>query len=348
MDNREFAKVLLCEAAELLGNYEETLLEYSNKGQKNMTSINVSKNDVNKMATEREIFDDNTITKLLLKYSDHNAEKALKGDSALLEKIGKRARALQSVYSKKADKEIPNYMKDSNYESFKNGLIDKKPIKDKEEMRKNNIKLGYQIAKTHSDARKIALGDKPETIYDRVNSNKGNKKVQNESIAILLMEASELLTEGAQAEAYKAKKIMNDTKPDKYIRKIVLPYSGDTSIGYTMRTSVGYDTASKDPKYVNDRNIPLNTFVYNDYDKQRGIDRKIANAADKMAEKATGVSKSEYDKAFNNDESLKNIRKRELAADAARRHIRRHDKKAQNESIATLITEAALLLNDED
>ena len=163
---------------------------------------------------------------------------------------------------------------------------------------------------------------------------------------LLLCEATELL-EGAQAEAYKARKAKENINQgkDKYIRRLISP-RGNVSLGHTMRTSVGYDTATKDPKYKNDLNIPLNTFVYNNYDKQRGIDLKIMNKADKMAKKAIGVTDDEYKKAYNNDKSLENIRKRELAADAARRHIRRHEKKTQNESIAVLLTEAALLLNE--
>ena len=168
----------------------------------------------------------------------------------------------------------------------------------------------------------------------------------NELAQILLCEASELLTEGAQAEAYKARKNNDNKDNDKYIKKIITSRGTTTSLGYKPRSSVSYDTATKDPKYKNDLNTPLNTFIYNNYDKQRGIDQKIANKANKIAEKVTGFTNNDHKKAFNDDIYLNKERQKELIADATRRHLRRHNKKAYNESIAILLTEAAELLTE--
>ena len=173
MNNNELAAKCLIEAAELL-------TEYANNGIKGITAINVAKNDVDALAAEREDYNDNIISRQLLKMADKNAEKALeKGNPKTFENIGKRIRALQSSYSKRADKSVPSSFKDDNYMTLKDGLLDKTPIKDKEKMRKNNIKLGYQIAKAHSDAA---------------------KKSKNESVDLdsLLTNSIELLNENAK------------------------------------------------------------------------------------------------------------------------------------------------------
>ena len=123
-----------------------------------------SYNKLNKYIVDKEID----------KYEKIINEKDLKK----LEKIGKNARKRQSTFSKAADlgNKISKdpIINDPDYASALKGLIDKNPIKDKEKMKRNNIKLGYQIAKNYSDARKA---------------------YQNESIDIasLLREAADLL-----------------------------------------------------------------------------------------------------------------------------------------------------------
>lgn len=115
----------------------------------------------------------------------------------------------------------------------------------------------------------------------------------------------------------------------------------DGHIGYTSASSMGYDTATENPKHKNAvktmaqhvtgrgivapnaRNISGD--VVDDYKNARKRDNDIAKKADRMAKRATGVRTSDYTKASKGDnDALERANKRELAADAARRHMRRH------------------------
>ena len=174
MDNREFAQVLLCEAAELLN-------EASNHGAKGNTVINLMKSDENFADTGGKALNSSKIGRILDKSAIKEYNKALDTKNPkLLERIGKNARKYQAAVTTGID--IANkitkdeILNDPDYSSAVKGLKNKKPIKDKAEMRKNNIKLGYQIAKNYSDSDK-------------------RLKSQNEAadFAILLTEAALLL-----------------------------------------------------------------------------------------------------------------------------------------------------------
>ena len=113
----------------------------------------------------------------------------------------------------------------------------------------------------------------------------------------------------------------------------------DGHIGYKSgSTTKTYDTATNNPKHSSAvKNIAgyttrgglktANSIGGDSIDKykdDRKRDRDIAKKADKMAKKATGVRNSDYRKMYKDDDALERVNKRELAADAARRHMRRH------------------------
>ena len=126
---------------------------------------------------------------------------------------------------------------------------------------------------------------------------------------VLLCEASELLNEGAQAEAYKARKYekINNDKKDKEER-------------FKRRYKDGYSVGSK--------NRSIDGVIE---DSQRNT------AAHIMTRKIFPTGNPNYGDISSYDWMQ--------AKDAANKHIRRH-RKTQNESIAILLTEAALLLNE--
>lgn len=125
-----------------------------------------------------------------------------------------------------------------------------------------------------------------------------------------------------------------------FLEREYLHRHGDgEQIGYSTATTMAYDTATENPKhkravkdiagYTTSGKLKTANGIGGDYVDKYKDDRKrdndIAKKADKMAKKATGTRNSDYRKMYNkDDDALERVNKRELAADAARRHMRRH------------------------
>ena len=124
-----------------------------------------------------------------------------------------------------------------------------------------------------------------------------------------------------------------------FLEREYLTKYDDGSVGYRSgSTTKTYDTATNNPKHSSAiKGIAGHTTSgalktpnsiggdrIDKYKDARKRDMDIAKKADKMAKKATGVRNSDYRKMYKDDDALERANKRELAADAARRHIRRH------------------------
>ena len=140
---------------------------------------------------------------------------------------------------------------------------------------------------------------------------------------VLLCEASSLL-EGAQAEAYKKRK---EDKLDKDAKEKMDRYDRR----YADRYSVGSKMHAKDEDILNPTTERAKYLS-----KQFNDDIQRNSNAHVMTRKKLGTTVSDLSYDWHQTK------------DAANRHLRKQSKKTQNESIAILLTEAALLLNDED
>ena len=193
---------------------------------------------------------------------------------------------------------------------------------------------------------------------------------------VLLCEASGLLNEGAQAESYKARK---SKEKEKYSRNIL---DDETN----KRFPVTYDkngnqhfhepgdkakhnyTGDKDEEtgqrlyHIDDKDIEKNKedhkraekahdIVLKErerrHDSEDEIISKYRKLKDKYGENVPGYDKlnEEFKKHKNNADNMYGNNYLH-ALDAVNKHLRRHRKKTQNESIAILLTEAAELLNE--
>ena len=162
---------------------------------------------------------------------------------------------------------------------------------------------------------------------------------------VLLNEATSLL-EGAQAEAYKKRKMDEeyDAWENSKERKMHQNYSdtGNSKV-YNAATDRGISS------YDSTKGRSITKAEENGLDEKSALKHK--KKMEDIAQKASEITRREslrrdsiarksgkvYDKKFDNNYKI--------AMDATNRHIRRHGK-AQNESIAVLLTEAALLLNE--
>ena len=163
---------------------------------------------------------------------------------------------------------------------------------------------------------------------------------------ILLCEATELL-EGAQVEAYKQKKKeeLYNSLDKQDSRRMHEMYSKDgKSKVYNAATTRGFAS------YDANEGRSITKAEENGLDKKSALKHK--NRMEDIAQQASEITRREakrrdliakqsghvYDKNF--DDNYK------IAMDATNKHLRRHGKKSQNESIAILLTEAALLLTE--
>ena len=164
---------------------------------------------------------------------------------------------------------------------------------------------------------------------------------------LLLCEATELL-EGAQAEAYKARKA--DEEFEKWEngkgRRMHQNYSnsGNSKVynAATDRGFASYDSNKKRSITKAEENGLDEKSALAHQRKMQNIAQRAANITEREANRRDANAKKSgkvYDKKFDDNY--------QIAMDAANRHVRRHGKRL-NESIAILLTEAALLLNDED
>lgn len=191
---------------------------------------------------------------------------------------------------------------------------------------------------------------------------------------LLLCEASELL-EGAQAEAYKARKakekadkdriILDDPSNKRFVTthdkhgnqqfhepgdKAKHNYTGDVTDEGQRLYSIDDKDEEKNKK-DHERANKVHDIVIGERRKREDAPNKIIATYRKL-EAAHGKNVPGYDKLnAEYKKSKKNANNMYgnnylYALDATNRHLRRHGKKAQNESIAILLTEAALLLNE--
>lgn len=188
---------------------------------------------------------------------------------------------------------------------------------------------------------------------------------------VLLSEAASLL-EGAQAEAYKAKKAKekeeNNRKPSNKRFPTTYDSKGEMHYHEPGDRAKHYYTGEKDEKtgqrlyYTDDKDIEKNkedhkraSKVYNKLLSER---ERRNDAEDEVISKYKKL-KAQYGENVPGYDALnKEYKKRRkntdnvygdnalYALDAMNRHMRRHYKKSQNESIVVLLTEAALLLNE--
>ena len=189
---------------------------------------------------------------------------------------------------------------------------------------------------------------------------------------VLLCEASSLL-EGAQAEAYKAKKAKEQEKNGKIDpsnKRFPSTYNnkGERQIHEPGDKAKHYYTGDKDEKtgqriYVMDakdvekdkedhkRAAKVHDKVLAErnrrHDSEEEIISKYRSLNDKYKDKYYDKLNKEYNKRKKNTDNMYGDNYL-YALDATNRHMRRHGKKSQNESIAVLLTEAALLLNEQD
>ena len=113
----------------------------------------------------------------------------------------------------------------------------------------------------------------------------------------------------------------------------------DDRIGHSRSSSYMYDTATRNPKHRSaidsvasfstrngSRGGTSTKYVGGDgidrYKDDRDHDYEVSKKASKMAKKAVG--KPNYNKAGKDDREFDKAERFEVAADAARRHIRRH------------------------
>ena len=144
MTNKELAAQCLIEAAELL---EEA------QGQKGLTAINTNRH-ADSLKKDMSYLSDNKLMDWSKNLAMKQYDKMLnKHDVKKLENVGKRIRSAQAAYTKHASKHI-DFGGDETLSKFVEGVTNKRPIDDKEKMRRSNIKLGYQVAKAWSDAMK--------------------------------------------------------------------------------------------------------------------------------------------------------------------------------------------------
>ena len=174
----------------------------------------------------------------------------------------------------------------------------------------------------------------------------------NERAAQCLIEAAQLLTEGAQADAYKAKK--REERLSKYEdekhRRMNVEYSKDgRSKVYHAQTGSLMDYDSKEGRIVSkaEKNGLSKNEALKHEEKMRDIAHKASEITRRESNRRDQIAKASgkvYDKDFDSEY--------QSVMDATNRHMRRH--KSQNESIEDdgyidyLLYEAQELLDDKD
>lgn len=163
-----------------------------------------------------------------------------------------------------------------------------------------------------------------------------------------LNEATDLLNEGAQADAYKSRKReerLSKYEDDKH-RRMNVEYSKDgQSKVYHAQTGSLMDYDSKEGRIISkaEKNGLSKNKALKHEKKMRDIAHKASEITRKEADRRNVIAKSSgkgnYDRDFDDNY--------QMVMDATNKHIRRHRTKHECIELATLLTEAALLLNDE-
>ena len=208
------------------------------------------------------------------------------------------------------------------------------------------------------------------------NPHDQRKHVTNESISELLIEAAMLLTEGAQADEYKKRKQEEKEKNNRSIlddplnKRFPTTYNnkGEQQFHEPGDKAKHYYTGDIDEKtgqrlyHTDGKDIEKNKddhkraekslqIVRNERNRRHDAEDKIISDYRKLKERH-GENVPGYDKL--NQEFKKHKKNADNmygdnylhALDATNRHLRRHGKKSQNESISELLIGAAELLNE--
>ena len=314
MNNKEFAQILLNEASELLTEGARYRKEIKDKDGN-------SSHSYGKKAS-----------KAMAEYKDDKDE---------LRKGAARMKYYTTSSRPHRNRKTYTNMSKEEREQMYNDIVSKTAID------YTNYSTNKDLGKSLSDYNNDKLNRKMALI------EKKNRKSQNESIAILLTEASELLNEGGGSRRTKADR--QEKEKEFYIEK-----QKEMPSYETFKKIQDYDAKGFERENYARRMYDKEKMYdkYSDFNKAR-IYKNHANNAEKLADadfdkrrnKILGYdSQRAYDISQRSKRSLDkfydSIMNYEKKIKSGHDKINNISKKLQNESIAVLLTEAAYLLNE--